>query len=183
MKVRPLLWKTCRVVACESRLRLLWELFESREVSVSQLCSKLQLSQPNASNQLRALNECGLIAFRRKKMNVLYRPEANEWVEFAPEMLRALRICYDRSDSFASVMRQVTAFTHQRRVEIVRALAEGAMDTNRLQQKTGMSAPALSRHLRKLERRRFVRAKGKLYGLVRRPNHPLDKVLLKLAIA
>jgi DNA-binding transcriptional ArsR family regulator len=183
MRLKPLLWKSCRVIACESRLRLLWALFENQELSVSRLCFMLQMSQPNASNQLRMLNDCGLIAFRRKKMNVLYRPEANELTEFAPELLKALRSCYDRSDSLDSVIQRATAFTHQRRLEIVRVLSEESLSLIGLQQKTGMSAPALSRHLKKLARRGVLRAKGRLYVLIQRPDHPLGKALLKLALS
>lgn len=140
------------------------------------------MSQPNASNQLRALNECGLVAYRREKMNVIYRTEANELVAFSPELLEGLRVCYERGDSLCSVMKRVTAFTHQRRVEIVRVLNGMPMSLTDLQGKTGMSFPALSRHLNKLIRRDVVRVKGRVYSLVRRPQHPLDQVLLKLAL-
>jgi DNA-binding transcriptional ArsR family regulator len=182
MQLKPLFWKSCRIIACESRLELLWALFENEEMAVSQLSSVAHVSVPNASNQLRALNEFGLVAYRREKMNVIYRAEANDLVAFAPGLLEGLRACYERGDSLDSVMKRVTAFTHQRRVEVVRVLNGMPMKLVDLQEKTGMSSPALSRHLNKLVRRDVVREKGRIYSLVRRPTRPLDKALLTLAL-
>jgi DNA-binding transcriptional ArsR family regulator len=151
-------------------------------MTVSQLCAAAKMSQPNASNQLRVLHEFGFVAYRRRKMSVIYRADANDLVTFSPELLRALRVCYELSEPLPFVIRRVTAFTHQRRIEIARVLSDAPMTLVDLLERTGMSAPALSRHLRKLSRRGVVRTKGRLYSLARRPSHPLDKALLKLAV-
>ena len=61
MELRPALWRTCRVIANETRLQLLWHIFAKGELCVSQLVQRTGATQPNASNQLRALSARGLI--------------------------------------------------------------------------------------------------------------------------
>ena len=181
MKLQLFLWKSCRVIASETRLRLLWEIFEAEELTVMELQFLVGISLGNASNQLRLLNDYGLIVSRRSEMSVIYRAEANEAVKFSRELLKALHGCYVRSESFAEIIQQATALTHQRRIEIVRALQKAALDFQSLQDATGMSMPALSRHLNKLERRGFVKRTGKLISLGR-PGKALGRKLLMLAL-
>jgi len=138
------------------------------------------ISQPNASAQLRALAERGLIIPRREDMRVIYRAEANSAVNFAPELLEALRECYERSMSFKNIIRQATAFTHERRIEIVRALRGEALSFAALLDATGMSSAALSRHLDKLERRGFVKRTEGFFRLGI-PGNRLGRTLMKLA--
>ncbi len=181
MKLQPFFWKSCRVIACETRLQLLWQIFEAGELTVTELRFLVEISQPNASNQLRSLSECGLIISRRSEMSVIYRPEANETVKFGQELLKALHRCYVRSEPFAEIIQQATAFTHQRRIEIVRALQKMPLDFQGLQDATGMSMPALSRHVNKLERRGFVKRTGKLISFGR-PKKALGRKLMALAL-
>lgn len=180
MELRPTLWRTCRVLANETRLRLLWHLFDEGELCVGQLAVRTGMSRPNASNQLRALNARGLIIPRREKMKVIYRPEANRGIDFAPGLLEALRVCSQRSIPFGALVRQATAFTHERRIEIVRTLNGKRLPFGGLRTATGISPAALSRHLEKLEARRFVRRGDGLYRLGR-PGNPLGSELLRIA--
>ncbi len=182
MEIPPGLWITCRVVACETRLRLLWELFEHRELSVNEARFLIGVSQPCASTQLKTLSRCGLIIFRREDMRVIYRAEANSAIRFAPEVLDALRICFERSVSFDAVIRQATAFTHERRIEIVRALNGTPLSFIKLLATTGMSSTALSRHLDKLERRGVVKRAEGLYFIGSSENEP-GCTLLRLVCA
>ena len=177
MKLEPTLWRTCRVLASETRLKLLWLLFEEGELCVGQLVERAGVSRPNSSNQLRALSARGLISFRREKMNVIYRAEANSRIDFAPGLLVALRTCHERSVSFKPVVRQATAFTHERRIEIIRTLNGKKLPFGVLQDATGISPSALSRHLEKLEARGFIKRTKNLYRLGR-PSNPLGRELL-----
>ena len=182
MRLPPALWRSCRVVACETRLQLLWHIFEEGELSVNPARFLVGLSQPSASAQLRALAERGLIIPRREDMRVIYRAEANSAVSFAPELLEALRECYERSMPLKTIIRQATAFTHERRIEIVRALRGKMMSSSELLDATGMSSTALSRHLNKLERRGFVKRIAGLYRLSI-PGNRLGRTLMKLTRA
>jgi predicted transcriptional regulator len=50
-----------------------------------------------------------------------------------------------------------------------------------LLKKTGMTAPALNRHLKKLHDRRIIQKTGKIYQ-IRQPNSGLSRCLLEIAI-
>ncbi len=173
-------WRVCRVVSLERRLKLLWQLFDAGELSVNQLAAGTGMTQPNASIQLKMLRAAGLIRFRREKMNVIYRAEPDERVECAGTLLRALKQCGEESIAFAEVTRQVTAFTHERRIEIITILNDRVLSYNQLLDGNGMNSSALSRHLHKLEVRGFIKRSDDVYR-VARPAGQLAKTLLKIA--
>jgi DNA-binding transcriptional ArsR family regulator len=141
---------------------------------------KTGLSRTNTSNQLRLLAEHGFVVSRRKKMNVIYRAEANTAMKFAPSLMTALKTGFDRSMNLKTVIRQATGFSHARRIEISQTLNGKGKTFDELQEVTGMSSSALSRHLTKLEARHFVRRNGSLYHRGK-PGNPLGKELIKLA--
>jgi len=180
--LRPSLWRTCRVIACESRLRLLWMLFDESELCVCELAHRVKMGEPQASVQLRALNARGLISFRRKKMQVFYFAKANDAVDFAPQLLEGLRMCHNRGMKFSTVIRHATAFTHQRRIELVRILRNQAMDSEQLLDASGMSASALFLHLKKLTARGVVKKMDGKYALGSSTN-PLGRVMLQAALS
>jgi len=182
MKMPPDFWRSCRVIACETRLRLLWQIFTEGELSVNPARVLVGISQPSASAQLRALADRGLIIPRREDMRVIYRAEANRAMSFAPELLDTLRICFDRSMSFKTMIWQATAFTHERRIEVIRALKQTPLSFAPLLEATGMSSTALSRHVDKLERRGFVKRSEGIYRLGR-PGNPLGRTLMKCVLA
>lgn len=178
-KLRPTLWRTCRIMASETRLRLLWLLFLEEPLCVADLAKRAGLSEPNASNQLRALSARGLIVSRRKKLKVFYRPEPNTEVEYAGPLLDALRTCCDSGMTFKAVIRQATAFTHARRIVVVYALKGSSASFGELQEKTGISPAALSHHLMKLQARDFVKRINGKYRL-HTPGNPFGRVLLRI---
>ena len=180
--LKPTLWRTCRVIANETRLRLLWALFAQTELCVSDAAKRVEMGNAQASLQLRALNARGLISSRREKMKVFYRPAANDGVIAAPELLEGLRQCYDRGMTHRAVIRQATAFTHQRRIELVKALEETSMDWDELIEKTGMSSSSIYLHLDKLIRRGFVAKKGARYRLSC-PRNRFGALLLRIALS
>lgn len=55
------------------RVRILEVLREEGELSVSELCARLALSQPKVSNHLACLRWCGFVATRREHRRVLNR--------------------------------------------------------------------------------------------------------------
>lgn len=181
MELRRGLWKTCRVIASEPRLQILGYLFAEGELTVAQCGQMTGLSPSNTSFQLKMLRECGLVVSRRKKMEVFCRAEANSAVEFAPEVLEALRRCHAQGASFNTLIRYATAFTHERRIEILRALRGRSLTAFALRDATGMSTSALCRHLDKLMRRGCVKSVDKVYR-IGVPGDTLGRTLLKLAV-
>lgn len=180
MKLRPTLWRTCRVIANETRLQLLWEIFKNNELCVAELADLAGTTHHNASTQLRSLNARGLLIPTRKQQKLFYRPEANEDVAHAEELLQALRRCYQQSVPFKQIIRQSTAFTHSRRIEIARELSGAQKTFTNLLDSTGMKPPSLSRHLEKLKARGFIEQGDKLYKL-RSPRHDFGRTLLRIA--
>ena len=180
MELRRGIWQTCRVIASETRLQMLWYLFSEGELTVTECGQLMGLSPSNTSFQLKMLRECGLIVSRREKMEVFCRAEANSAVDFAPEVLAALRDCYKNAVAFKTLIRHATAFTHERRIEIFRALRGRSLTTLALRDATGMSSTALCRHLDKLMRRGYVK---RIKGLCRIgiPSDTLGRTLLKLS--
>ena len=174
------LWRTCRIIACEVRLELLWSLFENKELNVTQLALATGKSFPHISTQLRMLTEHGLIAYRREDMNVFYRAEANTAMSFASPLLDALRSGFDQSMSFKTVIHQATALSHGRRIEIIQALKGKHCTFEELQEATGMSGSAQSRHLCKLIDRGFVEHADHAYRCGK-PSNRLGRTLIKLA--
>lgn len=178
--LNPTLWRTCRVLACETRLQLLWNIFRNENLGVTELAQLTGISQPTATIQLRALNARGLIVPHREKMKVFYRAQANSTVTFAPELLAALRECCNHDVSFKTIIRQATSFTHERRIELARALEKSELSLNELLEKTGMSSSSLSRHLGKLKARGLIRHSRGKYLLIK-PATGLSSVLMKAA--
>ena len=181
MRLSLALWQTCRVIANELRLHILQSLMDNGELTVAQIASRTEMSPSNASFQLKMLRERGLIVCRREKMEVFCRAEANEAVDFAPELLRALRACFKQGIVPKTMIRHATAFTHERRIEIFRALHGRSLTALALRDVTGMSDSALSRHLDKLVRRGYVQRDGRVCR-VGRAGNPLGRTLQKLAV-
>lgn len=182
MKSSRELWTLCRLLASRPRLNLLWLLFRNGELCVSEAQALSGMSRPNTSNQLKAMHAQGLVSFRRKDMHVIYRAEPVFPDSMAARLLDALRACYVRAVPFSEVIRFATAFSHGRRIELVRAFEKRGVSFDLLQQKTGMSRAALFRHLDKLERRGFVCCDEENYTLFC-PDDEFAKALLDLAVA
>ncbi len=178
-KLRPSLWRTCRVLASETRLKLLWEIFADGECSVGELGRRVRISDQNASIQLRLLNSRGLISSRRSGMMVFYRAEPNEDVEFSRDLLNALRECCEQEVPIRRVIRCATAFTHERRIRAVQVLSRAPLRPADLESRTGIGARPLYRHLAKLEARGFVRRDRGLCRLAV-PDSPLGVCLMKI---
>jgi predicted ArsR family transcriptional regulator len=85
-------------------------------------------------------------------------------------LVAALRKTFQRETyPVETIFRMATAFTHPRRLEIVRALQAGPRTAQQIQVVTRISSWALWRHLRKLEVRGFVISRRGFYSLAHWP--------------
>lgn len=179
--LRPTLWRTCRVLANRSRLRILRELSVHPEQRVSDIAQRLGLSLSTTSQSLRLLNARGLLAARRAGRAVWYSPCANRSV---PESARLLRVIMGAlagdKKSEDNIFRCATAFTHPRRILIMRTLSMLPLQRKEIAVRTGMSQRALSRHLRKLIARGFVKHADGCYTRAF-PRDKLARLLLDMA--
>jgi DNA-binding transcriptional ArsR family regulator len=181
MAAHPTLWRTCRVLANRRRLRLLADLGQHPYASVSDVARRLALPVCIASQYLRALNARGLIGAQRSGRFVCYHLAADPDVHGAAELSEALaRALSHGVRKLEPTFRELTAFTHPRRVQIVRVLSGGPLTKEKLRARTRISRRALRRHLRKLAQRRVLTLIGRAYRL-HRPKGPLAAALLRLA--
>ncbi len=168
--------QTCRVIASETRLKLLDLILENSGHCVEELAQLAGMSAPNASNQLSLLAGCGLIDSVRKQQKVIYRPAENP-----NSLLMPLRQCAINGTAHRLIIQHATAFTHERRIQIARCLAGGGKSFDSLLKKTGMTVPAQTRHLKKLLKRNVLAKSNEMYRL-NTPPDDLSKALLALAI-
>ena len=69
----------CRALADDTRQRML-ELLLERELSVSEIVERFQLSQPTVSHHLDTLRRYGLLASRRQGKHIYYRTRREQVV-------------------------------------------------------------------------------------------------------
>ena len=118
--LQPTLWRTCRVLANRTRLRIFVLLLEQPGQTVSTVAARLKLSVPVASQYLRAMEARSLLKVRRFGLRVAYRI-ADDQNGPAQGLVRALRQTFRRYSSPAeTIFKQATAFTHARRIECFR---------------------------------------------------------------
>jgi DNA-binding transcriptional ArsR family regulator len=172
--LRPSIWRTCRALANRRRLGVFQSLLGKPGLTVKAVAEENGISRISATQCLRSLNSRGLLRVSRSGRWVEYSVGHDPSVPATRRLVAALSKQLADRDSMARTFRDVTAFTHPRRVRIVRLLARGKeMSISHLCHATGISVPALYRHLRKLVDRGVVQeAEGK-YGHVRSGSHVL----------
>jgi DNA-binding transcriptional ArsR family regulator len=181
-QLQPTLWRTCRVLASDTRLRLFAQLLRKQPQSVSQLAELAAVPLPVASQSLRALESRGLLRVRRFRRRVEYRIPSAAEAEPLGCLVEALQACLGREPMpIEQVIKLATAFTHPSRIGIYRALKSGQKSWIQIQAAIRLSSPALSRHLGKLVGRGYVTLDDiGIYSIVRHP-HRTGRALADLA--
>ncbi len=182
-RLNPTLWRTCRVLANKKRLAVLQAVLRSPGLSVTETADRFGMSVSLASRYLRELNARGLLKATRRGRDVRYWPHADPSVPQATVILEALATTFRRAKKPVEyIFWLVTAFTHPRRIAILRALAHGPIDFDRLRASTRMSGAALKRHVRKLSRRGLVcRREDTGFYVAADQESALGKVLVRMA--
>jgi len=173
------LWQTCRLLANETRLKLLNEVFTAPGQCVEHIAASVQISPSTASTQMKWLCRDGFISVHRSGQTVFYDadiPHAPFWIS---ELQHALRKSLAKKVSLKDLCLQSTGFTHQRRIELAALLSVSPLTLPQLEKRTVMSRTALLRHLRKLRTRGYVVFSNETYRLGR-PSGLLAKALLKI---
>lgn len=177
----PTVWRTCRVLANLNRLRCLKVVLEQSSVTVGETAERLGLSVCYTSQSLRALQARGLLAAQRESRWGRYVPAPDPLVAGTRPLLAALRrVLLRERQAETSVFHTLTAFTHVRRLEILRLLqARGSLYAEDIYAVTRISSPALSRHLRKLALRGIASYDGVKWSPMC-PRDALARTILKL---
>ena len=174
------MWRTLRVLANPSRLRVIECLFRDGPLCVSAVATRCRLQPVSATQHLRLLQSRGLIQARRTGRWVRYSADPDPLVAHAPPLTAALRHALLAEQAGTTrIVRELTAFTHERRILIVRAISRGTDTPEAIRTACRISAPALNRHLRKLTRRDVICRQDEHIQLLR-PVNALARRLLAL---
>lgn len=178
--LHPTLWRTCRALANRRRLSILQLLVKHDELTVESVARQLNLSPTTTSQYLRVLNARGLLVAKRVKRFVFYSLGSDPSIAYTEALLNAvLQSLCKKKVAISGVFRALTAFTHPRRVHIVKVLCWKPMTPAQLAAAIGASPPAIARHLKKLKSRGFVRLCRERYSC-RRPKDVLRQTLLRI---
>ena len=179
--LHPTLWRTCRVLAGETRLKLLRNIILHPEQSVSKLAGALDISLPRASQELRRLQSRGLVQTRPDGVHVRYIPAPDPLVATAAPLLQAAKESFLRFPPAEDhqIIQIATGFAHPRRLAILRLLQIGPMNTLTLEDLSGMTRTALNRHLLKLQTAGLIRREQRQFHVVDHP-HPMAQRLLRI---
>jgi DNA-binding transcriptional ArsR family regulator len=183
MRLAPTLWRTCRVLANRTRLRMIQHLTAHPDLTVTGMAEAMGLPTPVASVYLRALNARGILRALRDGPRVHYRVTPDPTLPEAAILVAVLhRDLLQGGKVVDRAFHALTGFTHPRRIEIVRALAETpGLARPALWRRTGMSPDALRRHVAKLIRRGYILEEDEQLQLGMPSGH-LAPALLRLAI-
>lgn len=180
-ELRPSLWRTCRVLANEPRLQLIRHLVECEKSTVASLAQQVDIPPNLASTYLRAISARGLIQAEPKGRHVYYIAIPNVNVHGAAELLNALKHAFGTEMKNKEIIHYTTAFTHQRRIAIAKALQHRPTQPAELSARTSIPMTALLRHLSKLSNRDMAEMAKEHYRLAI-PNNVYGHTLLLAAL-
>ena len=169
--LHPTLWRTCRVIANRSRLRIFALLIRQPGQTVSAIADRSNLPIPVASQYLRVLEARGLLEVRRVGRRVSYRLSSTITGGRAQGIVEAMLEVFRRDPKpVEALFKTATAFTHPRRIEIFRTIQRKPQTLHQLHDATGIPLWTLRRHLKKLEARAFVASWSGNYVAANRPD-------------
>lgn len=182
MQLNPTLWRTCRVLAGPTRLRLLRLILAKPGATVSRLAADADISLSRASQELRRLQSRGLIGVERHQAFVHYLPAPDPQVPSARPLLLALKAAFDRGGRAQdeTIRLLAAALSHPRRILLLRELLNGPRTLRMLQSALGIPYGSAVRHLRLLENGHLVHERSRVFRSARNA-HPLAQCLVAMA--
>jgi DNA-binding transcriptional ArsR family regulator len=153
MKLIPTMWRTCRVLANGQRLRCLQAVLKRPGRFVSEVAHELRVPVPVASQYLRDLQARGLISVERRSRWTFYGDRPDAAVGHAAPIVAAMKQALMKDALTPERVKNVLqGFTHPRRLMILGVLSPvKVLRVTDMRRATGISEPALLRHLRRLE--------------------------------
>ena len=181
MMLHPTLWRTCRVLAGETRLRLLRQVVQHPGQTVTSLANATDIKLSRASQELRRLQSRGLIQAERNRNTVKYFPVSDPLVPTAKPLLDSMKSAFmhphPATDALAIGI--ATALSHPRRIAILAELQKGPRHINEMKTAVHIPAVSLHRHLRLLQRLDLARHARRTWCFI--PNrHPLTQCLMRI---
>ena len=186
--LKPTLWRTCRVLMNEVRLRLLWAVVTNDDsLNVTDIARLLGIGQPAATVGLRALQSRGLIGVRRERCSVFYNLQTDRSLPEATELRDAFVRYFETSeleeDWTVRMMTLLKGFTHFNRLAMLRRLSKGEATKAALEKASGVVVKTLEHHLLLFKRAGLVDMrtdeKGIAYYRLIPQEHPVAQELLR----
>ena len=180
----PTLWRTCRVLASPNRLCCLKAVLNVPGRTVEDVAAAVGLTEPKTSLALRALQSRGILSSKRRSRWAHYHPESDPAVVAAGPFLDAAKgALIDNRMSEQDFRNAMQAYTHPRRIAIVRAVAHADnLQPADLCEMLDISPEALARHLRKLKALGVVQLTRKGCALAK-PGSDFAKALLRIILS
>lgn len=152
-----MIWRTCRILANESRLKILKRLMRGAALCVTDIAEIEGISLVTASEHLRLLHESGFLKQERKSKWIFYSAVWPAGFPLVDKIYKPLRKQLIMTDSqVASLVKLMTSFTHPRRVEILKNLFGTVRSFDELTGMCDISPDAMRRHLKKLLSRKMI---------------------------
>lgn len=181
MTLQPTLWRTCRILAGDTRLRLLRNVVREPGLTVSRLAELTGIKLSRASQELRRLQSRGLIQARRTCGYVRYVPVSDPLVATAKPLLLALKTAFTENPAIPDevLIATATALSDPRRVAIVTELLNGPRHFNEIRTTLQIPAISLRRQLRRLNELGLAGCARRVWCLIP-PRQPLARTLMRI---
>ena len=179
--LNPTLWRTCRMLAGVTRLKLMRQLHRHPGASVSELARAARIGVSDASQELRRIQSRGLLQVERRGSFAYYRFGADPQVPSAAPLVKALKAALavfpeKRDPEIARIAR---GLAHPRRITLAKALVAAPRKPLELQRAANIPQGAVSLHLAVLRRTGWVVREGGWLVLRSEP-HPVARALVRL---
>lgn len=179
--LNPTLWRTCKMLAGATRVKLLRQLYAHPGRNVSALGAAVGIRRACASQELRRIQSRGLLQAARRGRPLIYRLEADPQVPSAAPLLKAIQAAMERLPARRDpdICAIANGLAHARRIAIARVLLIGPCASADLQFRLRLSAFGLEQHLKTLEQGGWVKRQGSQVRF-QPPPHPLAHALTDL---
>lgn len=181
--LNPTLWRTCRMLAGATRVKLLRQLHEQPGRNITQLAKAVRIGISAASQELRRIQSRGLLKAERRRSFAFYRFGADPQVLTAGPLLKALQAALKDfpAERDSEIVQIAQGLSHPRRIAIVKELDKAPKRRRALRGIANLPQSSASRHVGILVQSGLVSCENG-WLVLRRVDHPLACALLRLAV-
>lgn len=181
--LNPTLWRTCRMLAGATRVKLLRQLHEQPGRNLSELAKAVQIGISAASQELRRIQSRGLLKVERRRSFAFYRFGADPQVPTAEPLLKALQSALRNypEERDQEIIQIAKGFSHPRRIAILKELGKAPKRRLVLRGIANLPQSSASRHVGVLVQSALVSCENG-WLVLKRSRHPLACALLHLTV-
>lgn len=179
--LNPTLWRTCRMLSGDTRLRLLRALHDQPGRNVTELARAMEIGRSDASQELRRIQSRGLLQPEHRGAALIYRVGADPQVASAAPLLKALKAAFSSAAAgqVATIRAIANGLAHPKRIAILKSLMQAPKSVYALQKEIRTEFGNLQRHVQTLRAGGLVSRKDRLLHFTA-PTHPLARAFILL---